>query len=436
MLRCSAFLFVFLAAQVSAQSLYFPPLAGGTWETVSLPSLGWDESKLPSLFDYLQANNTKAFIVLKDGKIAIEHYFGTFTADSNWYWASAGKTMTATLLGIAQQEGFLSINDASSRWMGRGWTSLPAAKEDLITVRHQLTMTSGLDDGTGEADCTLPSCLVYKADAGTRWAYHNAPYTRLDSVMESATKMSLNQFYHSRMRTKIGMNGAYFRSGAYNNVLFTTPRSMARFGLLILNKGTWSATPILHDTAYFRQMVTPSQTMNNSYGYLWWLNGQKSHMLPQTQFVFPGWLCPEAPADMIAALGKNGQILCVVPGMNIVVVRMGNDPDDASLISNKLSDEIWKRLNDVLRRMTGMDSETGEGAVKPDEIKLRLYPNPAREYLIVESEKNVVARITDVLGREVWRGSGQSSYNVHTVPWSPGQYLLRTDVGAKLFLKY
>ena len=92
MLRCSAFLFLILAAQVSAQSLYFPPISGGPWETVSPASLGWDESKIQPLFDYLQASNSKAFIVLKDGKIAIEHYFGTFTADSNWYWASAGKT--------------------------------------------------------------------------------------------------------------------------------------------------------------------------------------------------------------------------------------------------------------------------------------------------------------------------------------------------------
>jgi CubicO group peptidase (beta-lactamase class C family) len=436
MLRCSAFLLLFLAAQVSAQSLYFPPISGGSWETVSPASLGWDESKIQPLFDYLQANNTKAFLVLKDGRVAIEQYFGTFAADSNWYWASAGKTMTAALVGIAQQEGFLSIEDVSSKWMGRGWTSLPAAKEDRITVRHQLTMTSGLDDGTGDAGCTLPSCLVYKADAGTRWAYHNAPYTRLDSVMESATKMTLNQFYFTRMRLKIGVNGAYIRSGAYNNVLFTTPRSMARFGLLILNKGVWSTTPILHDTTYLRQMVTPSQDINNSYGYLWWLNGQKSHMLPQTQFVFPGWLCPEAPEDMIAALGRNGQILCVVPSMNIVVVRMGNDPDDTSLIPNRLSDQIWKRLNDVLRRTTGMDIEQTESGVAPGEIKVRLYPNPAREYVIVESGKDVVARITDILGREVWRGSGQRSYNVHTARWPSGQYLLRTDIGSKLFLKY
>ncbi|MEZ5069123.1 MAG: hypothetical protein R2847_11860 [Bacteroidia bacterium] len=38
-------------------------------------------------------------------------------------------------------------------------------------------MTSGLDDGVPDNHCTYDSCLVYLADAGTRWAYHNAPYT-------------------------------------------------------------------------------------------------------------------------------------------------------------------------------------------------------------------------------------------------------------------
>ncbi|MBK6945843.1 MAG: hypothetical protein IPH21_14410 [Flavobacteriales bacterium] len=54
---------------------------------------------------------------------------------------------------------------------------------------------------------------------------------------------------------------------------------MARFGLLMLNQGTWNTTPIMTDMNYFTDMTTPSQTINNSYGYLWWLNGQTSYHL-------------------------------------------------------------------------------------------------------------------------------------------------------------
>ena len=156
-----------ILANNNAQNMYFPPLTGNVWESTSPQTLGWNEAKIPAFYDYLEQTNSKAFIVLKDGKIVMEKYFGTFKQDSLWYWASAGKTVTSTLIGIAQAEGKLSIQDKSSKYLGNGWTSLSTAQEDKITIRHQLTMTSGLDD-SDDKDCTLPSCLKYKADAGTR----------------------------------------------------------------------------------------------------------------------------------------------------------------------------------------------------------------------------------------------------------------------------
>ena len=95
-----------LSGQAAAQ-LYFPPTVGSTWEPVSPVSLGWNTAYIDSLRDYLASQNTRAFVLLKDGRIAIEQYFGAFTGDSAWYWASAGKTLTSVLVGIAQQEGSL-----------------------------------------------------------------------------------------------------------------------------------------------------------------------------------------------------------------------------------------------------------------------------------------------------------------------------------------
>ena len=67
----SILLFLFLKV-ASGQTLYFPPLSGNSWDTVSPVSLGWCPDKIDSLLGYLSQQNTKAFIVLKDGKIAIE----------------------------------------------------------------------------------------------------------------------------------------------------------------------------------------------------------------------------------------------------------------------------------------------------------------------------------------------------------------------------
>lgn len=328
-------------------TLYFPPVSGTEWQSLTPAAQGWNETQLNDLYSYLQSKNTKAFIILKGGKIVAEKYFGTFTADSSWYWASAGKTMTALLVGIANQEGLINLGSRSSLYLGRGWTSLPVLKEDLITVRHQLTMTTGLDDEVPDNYCTDPSCLTYKADAGTRWAYHNAPYTMLDKVVENATGLSYNAYFQQKIRNVIGMNGLWIRSG-YNNVYYSSARSMARFGLLMLNSGKWDQTSLLTDTNYFNAQVNSSQTINPSYGYLTWLNGKSNYMLPSTQFLFPGMLVPNAPADMYCALGKNDQKVYVVPAQKLVVIRMGDSAGLPALAMSSFDNELWGKLKLVI----------------------------------------------------------------------------------------
>jgi len=327
--------------------LYFPPLSGDAWETTTTTSLGWNEAALNDLYNYLNSKGTKAFIILKNGRIVTEKYFGSFTSDSLWYWASAGKTMTAMLVGIAQNEGLLNINDKTSKYIGPGWTSLPSAKENLITVRNQLSMTTGLDDGTGDDDCTDPSCLVYKADAGSRWAYHNAAYTLLDKVVESATGKSYNSYFQEKIRDRIGMMGAWTKLG-YNNIYFSNARSMARFGLLLLNKGKWDESVILSDTTYFTEQVNPSQELNHSYGFLTWLNGKDSYMLPTLQNVFSGPMVPNAPSDMFSALGKNDQKIYVVPSQKLVVIRMGEAAGNVQLAQSSFDNELWGKIKALI----------------------------------------------------------------------------------------
>jgi CubicO group peptidase (beta-lactamase class C family) len=221
---------------------------------------------------------------------------------------------------------------------------LSVQKENTITLKHQLTMTTGLDD-SGNLDCTDPNCLTYMADVGTRWSYHNAPYTLLGSVIEQVSGVTLNSFVASKVNSKIGAFGI-FNTFGYNQVYISTPRSMARFGLLLLANGNWNGTAILNDPTYLDAMHNTSQNFNLSYGYLTWLNGKNSYMIPQSQFVIPGKSIPSAPDDLYAALGKNSQIINVVPSKNMVLIRMG-DGDGISLVSNQYNDSIWKRINSL-----------------------------------------------------------------------------------------
>jgi CubicO group peptidase (beta-lactamase class C family) len=414
LLLFSFFLFFHTA---KSQNLYFPPLTGSTWDTLSPTSLGWCVQEIDTLIDYLEANNSKAFLLLKDGKMVIEHYFGTFTKDSLWYWASAGKTLTAFAIGKAQEEGFLSINDTSSDYLGTGWTNCPLLKEEKITIRNQLTMTSGLDDGVPDNHCTIDTCMQYLSDAGTRWAYHNAPYTMLDSVIETATGQSLNSYLNTKLKIPTGMNGLFLKLD-YDNVFFSTPRSMARFGLLILNNGNWNGDQILTDTSYFEQMVNTSQALNESYGYLWWLNGKSSFMVPGLQFAFPGSINPNGPADLIMALGKNGQMLNIVPSQNLIYLRMGDAPA-AGEVPFLMNDSIWVLLNQVMCNTTAI-SETNSA-------EFSVFPNPTSDFIQIRTSESTYSiqlySLEGRLAKEKMELSGDVSITVDAM--EPGIYILR-----------
>jgi CubicO group peptidase (beta-lactamase class C family) len=410
-----------------AQQLYFPaPQANSQWETSDPDALGWCTDQLPPLLDFLETTNTKAFIVLKDGKIVIEQYFGTFTADSNWYWASAGKTLTSFLVGRAQQEGLLDIDAPTSTYLGTGWTSLTPQQEEAITVWHQLTMTSGLDDG-GNLGCTDPVCLTYLAEPGTRWSYHNAPYTLLDGVITGATGTTLNNFVFTRLTQSTGIQGVYLQVDD-NNVFFSKARSMARFGLLMQGQGAWAGNPILSDLAYYNAMITPSQNLNNAYGYLWWLNGQSNYMLPGFQLVLNGPLLSSAPLDCYNALGKNGQILSVAPSRGLVVVRMGNLPTQGVAVPNAYANDIWELLNAVACTPTALDP-----AIQAPE--LRVHPNPATDRLHISLPLNTTTGdmyILDVVGKVLLSQpvrSGTASLDIRAL--APGSYrcVLSTAAG-------
>ena len=288
------------------------------------------------------------------GKIVLENYWGnniqntaTFDKNSNWYWASAGKTLTAFLLGIAQDNGLLSVEDKSATYLGNGWTNLTANQESLIKIKHQLTMTTGLDYEVDDLNCTTPNCLNYKDTPGTSWFYHNATYTLLKDVIENSSGITFNDFTNQKVKMKIGMGGSWIQSN-YNNIYWSTSRDMAKFGLLILNQGVWDEEVILNDTNYFSNMVNTSQKINISYGYLWWLNGKDSLIPPGITIPLGTSLAANAPEDLIAGMGKNGQFLDVAPSQNLVIIRMGEAPDGDALVPINFHNEMWSYLNDIL----------------------------------------------------------------------------------------
>lgn len=331
---------------ISVNEYYYPPLTGDSWDTKSAASLNWDETLLQNAFDYAGTKSTYGLIVLHHGKIVKEQYWNGWDKNSRYYLASAGKSVVAFLAGIAQQDGIININNKTSQYLGTGFTSLPLAKENLITVKHQLSMTTGLDDAVPDDNCTTPGCLVYKADAGTRWAYHNAPYRLVQNVLAAASGKTFNQYSKEKLFDKIGMPKAFW----LEYTMYCTTREASRFGSLILKKGKWNGINLLDDEVYFNAMINTSQSYNLSYGYLWWLNGKASTMVPGYQTIFSTSLVPNAPADMYMALGKDDKKIYVVPSLDVVVVRLGdNATGNTTLGPSSFDNELWGKLKPAMK---------------------------------------------------------------------------------------
>ena len=327
----------------TAEEIYFPPLNSDTWETVSPAELGWNEDQIQPLIDYLDDKNTKGFMMLYNGKIVVENYLNNHTSTSAWYWASAGKTLTSTVSGIAQDEGLININNKVSDYLGTGWTSALLEKENLITCKNLLSMNSGLDDSLG--DDVSPANLQYIADAGNRWAYHNV-YVKMQDVVAQASNETWSSYFNSKLRDKIGMTGSWIPLGDLS-VYWSNTRSMARFGLMVYANGKWEDNQIVSEN-FLSEATNTSQSINEAYGYLWWLNGKDTYHLPSLQIEINGELIPNAPSDMYAALGKNDQKIYISPSKKIVIIRMGDAADGSNFALSTFDNDLWDKINAVI----------------------------------------------------------------------------------------
>ncbi|MBO9690810.1 serine hydrolase [Chryseobacterium sp.] len=306
----------------------------------------FSKEKLEQLNQFNLEHKSRAFIIFQNGAIINEKYFGTkiinkmpFDENSNWYWASAGKSLTAVLIGIAQQDDLLSINDPVSKYLGR-WTGMDKKDEDKITVRNLLTMTSGLDY-MQDQQCGSASCFVFKNTSGTFWYYDTSAYSQLAKVIEKASHKSIDQYTYEKLSgTKISGKWIPFENGL---VFSSNAKSFLQFGKLILNKGKLDGKTYYSYDDYFKHMIDSSQDLNPSYGYLWWLNGKNVIKLPGVEQPFNQSLVPEAPKDMFCALGKNGQILDIIPSQNLIILRMGENPDGYSNMI-KFHRELWDQI--------------------------------------------------------------------------------------------
>jgi CubicO group peptidase (beta-lactamase class C family) len=337
-----------------AAALYFPP-AAGEWAHVQPHAAGWDERALDAALDYAGRTNSTGVVVLQDGRILAERRWPvrgpeqyrrlvvgkTAGGDVVEDVASVQKSVVAFLIGVAQGKRLIDLEAPVSQYLGNGWSKANEEAEFAITVRHLMTMTSGLND-SGD----------YQAPAGQTWRYNTGTYSKLIGILEKAADADIDKLTTEWLTTPAGMSDSKWvrrtwsaGNDAANSIGFaTTPRDLARFGLLVLAKGSWNGRDLLHNSNYLERMLRPSQDLNPSYGLLWWLNGQARVQHPSEAQARPGSLTPNAPRDLVAAQGAQDRKCFVVPSLGLVVTRLGAPTGTGSTLDLKWDDEFWKLL--------------------------------------------------------------------------------------------
>lgn len=306
-----------------------PPTAYPTseWSTADPTAVGIDPARVDELATYL-GESSNCMAVVKDGQLIGEGYWKNVTAATEQEIFSATKSITSTLVGIAQAEGKLDINEPASTYVTE-WQGTPSAD---VTIRDLLANVSGrywdfttdyremiaAPDKTGFA-----IGLTQQAPPGTVWEYNNSAIQTLEAVIERATGEDVGDFARTRLFEPIGMSTTIGRDGVGNTLTFmgakASCRDLARFGYLLLLQGQWEAQQIV-PAEYLAEATTPATDLNAAYGYLIWLNRPGTIKLPGSD-AREGQLWPDAPDDAFAALGLGGQVVFVVPSEGIVVTR-------------------------------------------------------------------------------------------------------------------
>ncbi|MCB1011725.1 MAG: beta-lactamase family protein [Microthrixaceae bacterium] len=327
------------ASQVTAGPGSTGTFPGDDWETVSAEDAGMDPAVLAEVAAAAEAGGSNCLVVTRDGRLVDEWYWNDTGPDSTQEVFSASKSFTDVLVGIAADDGDLSVTDKASKWIPE-WSDTPS---DEVTVEHLLNNTSGryhdLATDYGQMAVQAPDKTAFaigldqEAEPGTTWVYNNSAIQTLEAVLSGATGEDMADFAQDRLFTPLGMDDSgWARDPAGNPMAFigvrSTCRDMARFGLMALNHGDWDGQQVVSAEWMEQSTGESSQDLNAAYGWLWWLNRKGPVLGPETASggaVTPAdsQLVAGAPEDMFFALGLGGQIIAIDPTTRTVVTRLG-----------------------------------------------------------------------------------------------------------------
>lgn len=294
--------------------------------------LGFNVDSLRNLTQFLndfEYPDFRGVVVIKENQVVYEEYFHTYWGNTIHDIRSAGKSVTALLLGIAMKEGLVhSLDQDVYSFFSKA--KYPSLHEGLkkVKLQHLLDMSSGLDADADDSatpgnasnwiemddwrDYLLGIPLV--RDPGEKWVYADINPLLIAAVIEETSGMSLKDYANDRLFIPLGITQFYWYTNAANQTgaagnLYLTTLDFAKIGLLVANQGKWQEEQLVRPE--FIQGLSASNfrlpdewTLADTYGMLWY-KAKRTFGNHEIEYLF--------------ASGNGGNHLIVVPEKELVV---------------------------------------------------------------------------------------------------------------------
>lgn len=309
-----------------------PKELGDGLRTNNLKSQNIDTTLVYKFFNQIKYKENKihSVLLIKNDQLIIEEYFKGHSANEPHDLRSATKSIRSILMGIAIDKGFIeNIDDPISKYLK---SPIPNKnldeRKNKITIKHLLTMSSGLDcndfdkESKGQEDKIYrkKDWLQYAVDLpmvnepGTQSNYCSIGTVIVAEIISQASGMTIDKFAEQYLFKPLGITNKRWGHTSNKKVissakrLYMTPRDMAKIGQLIINNGKWNEKQIISEKWVEESTTMKTKIAGNDYGYLWWNIPFKLN---------------ENLTDSKTASGNGGQYIIIIPEIEMVVIFTG-----------------------------------------------------------------------------------------------------------------